>query len=414
MFYQTNLYNGQPQYDRVNIGSTRTDAYSNRPLPIKGSPPRASNYHRKLALMTSVSGTKLDRGNGVWSTSGDSRSWFSLAGHPHGSAYSSPDVSVPGWMSDKVIQECVLELNGNSANILEDLGQAVQTANMAADLLFGIWLAYKAFRQGKPKSAQAVMDELMSKYKGAPTKPAWQSPARKRAGGKRQKHRSPLNRYPKGSAQAWLVFFYGVMPLISTVEALLTSHQPKDRIFTATRKLSNPVDPMHFISVQNWITCRQNGGKSEQTILCSLTAAVKMGVDQVYTSSLGLTSPSGGIDPIDALVTAWALVPYSFVVDWFIPVERFLRSRTWSAGVIYRDGFITKRLTCNSTFTATYRGVPYSNWNSGGSWPSVLVRSIQVDRKAYLTAAPLSGLNLKVSLSSTQSISALALIVAKG
>jgi hypothetical protein len=75
-------------------------------------------------------------------------------------------------------------------------------------------------------------------------------------------------------------------------------------------------------------------------------------------SSIGILNP---------LQIAWELVPYSFVVDWFMPVGSFLETLTDTAGLTFVSGVRTDRVVSqfNSTYTPPNSGYP--NWDGSFS-----------------------------------------------
>jgi hypothetical protein len=48
--------------------------------------------------------------------------------------------------------------------------------------------------------------------------------------------------------------------------------------------------------------------------------------------AMGLTNP---------LLIAWELLPWSFVVDWFLPVGKFVENMDATAGLTFKDGYLT-------------------------------------------------------------------------
>jgi hypothetical protein len=68
-------------------------------------------------------------------------------------------------------------------------------------------------------------------------------------------------------------------------------------------------------------------------------------------------SQSGFTNPVSL---AWELLPFSFVVDWFLPIGPYLESLDSWGGLILLDG-------CETTFS---RGsMDYSRYYVGQSWP---------------------------------------------
>lgn len=64
----------------------------------------------------------------------------------------------------------------------------------------------------------------------------------------------------------------------------------------------------------------------------------------VTAGELGLTNPA---------LVAWELVPYSFVVDWFLPIGDWLQAQTSLLGLSFSDLSITTTITKRAQFVDT-------------------------------------------------------------
>lgn len=360
---QTNFYYRPTWWwkDTVHT-STPVFWYSNKPPITKGTPPFATDYFRKIGVISSLSVYKGSTSAYTWR--GDSaihNNAITLYGTPYGTSYGSNTVTIPGWMTDKVIQGCIEDLHDLRANILEDFAQALSTVDT-------MWTVYKLilalFVSCLRKDFRYVRREL-----------------RKRG-------------LPSTAANGWLMYYYGIRPLVSTLYALSDSYHPKVKVRTVSRKVTQAVDPKGFVT---WAYDVTASGRAEQGAKCGMSVAVNLTADMSMRNALGISQMS------DLRATAWALVPYSFVVDWLLPVERFLRTRTWASGLKYQSGYVDKRLFCDSTYSRP-------NGFGPGTPATARVRALLFERLAYNTYTPPSGLNLKLSLTSTQSVSALALI----
>jgi hypothetical protein len=70
------------------------------------------------------------------------------------------------------------------------------------------------------------------------------------------------------------------------------------------------------------------------------------------TDAFGLSNP---------LTVAWEIIPFSFVVDWFLPVGDALKGLTAFSGLEFHDGWITRK-----TFTSATGTVDLKSFTSGG------------------------------------------------
>jgi len=95
----------------------------------------------------------------------------------------------------------------------------------------------------------------------------------------------------------------------------------------------------------------------------------------IQLSSLGITNPA---------VVAWELVPYSFVVDWFLPIGSWLDSLDAAVGYNFRGGSYTYR----ESFMRNYRyfgdGVDATLWCNVTGWS----KGKKLDRGVY-SSSPL-------------------------
>lgn len=132
---------------------------------------------------------------------------------------------------------------------------------------------------------------------------------------------------PRDAAGLFLEWHFGWEPLI------------KD-IYTACDILQNDVEPKLVVgkaSANGFVrkaiapfTWSQN-----MSIKCSVKMQAQVSVSNPNlhrASQLGLTNPAA---------VAWELIPFSFLVDWFIPVGNFLNSWSDLHGLVLENSFTT-------------------------------------------------------------------------
>lgn len=115
--------------------------------------------------------------------------------------------------------------------------------------------------------------------------------------------------------EAWLEYTFGWVPLISDIGAAVNVMQgaglPPERI-RGSAHVSSGID---YDSVQepyrDIIQGMGHGSVSLSSRVVSVNPNLRL------ANSLGFTNPAH---------VAWDLVPFSFVVDWFLPVGKFLQS----------------------------------------------------------------------------------------
>lgn len=349
-----------------------TRAVSYRTPTVKSNGVLPTNFSRKVGRIDSLSDVRVTTSSHkLEANQSIGFRGLTLDESPHGHLYSNGTVTPPSWLTNACIQGCIQTLNDKRALIMEDFFQAKQTVDMAVgifNLIVKLFLlAWKRDWRGLRRLLRSVGHE----------------PTRKVANG-------------------WLMFYYGIRPLVGTMSAILDSYEPRVRLLSATRKDRTPADPDEF--VKGYSNCVTEG-KAEWLVQCKLFVSVKQDSTIRAWNAFGFT---GDDRDIDALILFWALTPYSFVVDWILPVERFLSTRMWSSGIDYQYGFVSKNLEADLVATELN---PMTGGGDSGALPKARVRCKMFQRTTYNTYSPPSGLALNLTLTPTNLVNAAALII---
>lgn len=184
------------------------------------------------------------------------------------------------------------QVRGHDFNLGVALGEAHTTARMIGDTAITIARAIRDVKRGNLVSAA------------------------KRLGlRKAPKHTSPK----KTAANNWLEYQYGWMPLLSDVhsgaEALAHNLRPAYKMRYKARFTQR--DPAEFYSTAHPWNYRINNYIAKQYIYEMTESSVP-----TLPQNLGLADPE---------VVAWELVPFSFVLDWFLPIGDYLSLRAESS-----------------------------------------------------------------------------------
>lgn len=151
----------------------------------------------------------------------------------------------------------------------------------------------------------------------------------------------------EAASRAWLQMQYGWKPLLSdvkgAVEALDTSKQSDLKLFRCQGRGSAIESDIITSSGVNGfdLKCvRTTEYFVKYTSFHRITASATQ-----MSTSLGLQNPA---------VLAWELLPYSFVVDWFLPIGEYLSSIDATSGCTFSTGSRTTvlRQTVEATWTA--------------------------------------------------------------
>jgi hypothetical protein len=229
-------------------------------------------------------------------------------------------------------------------NDAQAFAERKQTVDLFATTARRLTLSFTSLRKGRVSECFSHLGiSLSSKSAG------WHNRFKKRY------TKDPFN----ASAQAWLELQYGWKPLLQDV-------------YGAAEKLASiPFEPM-VNTVRSQGACERTD-VSDLSIdggydVCYSSVSARAGYTLTYTvsnpvlreaSSVGLTNPA---------LLAWELLPYSFVVDWFLPIGTYLEHVNSSFGLEFLRG---SRFTKSIVTASGSRSQSYSNGLYSGSYSQV-------------------------------------------
>lgn len=224
-----------------------------------------------------------------------------------------------GNMQARAITECLLKLQDGKASLGETAATAHQALNLIADTGIVLFKGLRALKHGDFGAAKALF--------GNPSKSA---------------------------ANAWLAYIYGWKPLMQDIHGaweVLRELTPKAKLIHARRRLSEDIATGEFIvySGGDGIYHKSNERSAKVTVTCHLTAQVNNSI----------TYDAGRIGLINPIAVAWDLVPFSFLIDWCMPIGNVLQGFDALAGLDYVGGYVSQLGVGNFTAEETY---DYTAW----------------------------------------------------
>lgn len=141
------------------------------------------------------------------------------------------------------------------------------------------------------------------------------------------------------AAKEYLAYVYGLKPLMQDVynlSQLAKGQAQKTLLFKGVGRATRmQVAKPGRVGAQSASLCDLLQGEGIYKVKCTVWARIDPDTASLRSlNQLGLLNPLG---------LAWDLVPYSFCVDWFLPVGPVLYAMTAPAGLIFVDGSISIR-----------------------------------------------------------------------
>lgn len=199
---------------------------------------------------------------------------------------------------------------------------------------------------------------------------------------------------PRDASSLWLEFWFGWSPLLGDIHG-------------AMEVLSSPFPWGHFEAkasvTESWNYSLSNSDFSEIQEASAVLYRCQQGIDlRVQNPNVVLAGQLGVLNPLSV---AWALVPFSFLVDWFVDVQSWLDSLTDFAGCEVQQPYTT--LSIKATVTGKRTGK--APWFTGRTAPRNY-RLAYVKRSTTLST-PLPVGKMITRLSYTRAATAMSLVV---
>lgn len=275
----------------------------------KGKPPTPTTYSARHAKMSSNNKSVTDANHASMSASA-----YSLIS---GGSYTLSSAA-----QNRLAERVGTAMRGaDRAALALTVVQWRSSALMVAGRAVQLARAASAIRKGDVRGAGRLLTN-------GPSGNTWDSVMRKRGWSAQKMREQP--------SQAWLEGHFGWAPLIQDIyqSVDVMSSSPAWDAVTAS------VSEKHPISAET-VTNRWNGDTVTTSDLAMVTISARAGCmswvsnpNTALASSLGLTNPA---------YVAWDAVPFSFVVDWFVPVGSYLRSFDAYLGFSYKNEWMTQR-----------------------------------------------------------------------
>lgn len=295
----------------------------------------------------------------------------------------------------RIIDSAEIQLNGNLA---QDLAQWSQTTRLIGDTAMRLSRAIKEVRLRNFETAAWTLFSTSPEHvreRGYPKNVAF--------------HKGHYPSVSKSLADNWLAFQYGWKPLLQDIEGSMRSladYYHKNPNLVRTARASASFETETVVPIGNLSTTFTKCG--DMTVITK--SSCKIGFRYTVASRLTqFLAQTGFTNPINLL---WEVLPYSFVVDWFLPIGPYLETLSAYHGLAFQDGFVTK-FTSQSTFAAyQYKGylLPPNaavKWDTCGRYSRLW---LQLDRTKLSDFPTSERPMLKNPFSTTHALNALALL----
>ncbi len=305
-----------PSGNITNPDSTRRELDVNRRSYLSVSTPgypkvlRNNPHYSYINQWRREEGTFKDTNlsNGYYSIATIGLDWTNIELIPSGCPYSLIGVSHDPTSLRKALDAAMDEVKDSKVNLAQFIAERQQVVNMVNDIVDRITKSITAIRRRDFRSATRALG-LTSNPRGL----------------------------SKSVANNWLAYQYGWKPLLSDVkgaaEHLAQSHYGRPALIKVKKMRSYTAPVLSWVGRNSW------GGP--MTVIFNERKTIShVGLIFEVTSDLVRENQQLGIT--DPLTLAWELTPYSFVVDWFLPVGNFLQRLNYDSGLSFREGYTSQ------------------------------------------------------------------------
>lgn len=232
---------------------------------------------------------------------------------------------------DKIVNKLLSNMSQNKVNVAQFIAERRQTASLVASTALRLYQAINNLKRG---NLVGVSHSLLG------------------SGPK-----SRVQRAVGGIPEQWLALQYGWKPLLQDVYGsceelanLAAGVQPD--VIEVSASASTTIDDCSFVT-------GGDGGWIPPVEWKSSGGSVHGHGSIVSTVSVDFINGASRTGIINPVTLAWELLPWSFVVDWFLPVGNFLERCNASDGLTFSRGYIAQKWSMN--WRASLHGSPHTS-----------------------------------------------------
>ncbi len=273
------------------------------------------------------------------------------------------DKTPPQDLADLARNKLLGKIKDSSVNLGVVYGERQRTADLVGSTAANIASAYRNLRRGNFTKAAEDLGV----------------PAAKR--GRSRFNKDYAKRGADAAAGGWLALQYGWKPLLEdiygSVDAIRRRNESPQYVTTTKRQ-------QRLTPEARLVVTKNSGLKTTKLLYGFKRTDVKYGVTYYKAPSPARTMAQLGIS--NPLLVAWELVPYSFVVDWFLPVGGYLEGLDATNGLEFYSGYRTLFSLVEATEIITSSG-EYNEQYTDNNFTTSSFKEVYVNR-ATLSAFP--------------------------
>lgn len=250
----------------------------------------------------------------------------------------------------KVVNDLLLKIKDQKINLAQATAERAQTAKTVGDAALRLAAAIRALRKGRLGDAAGALG-IHGKVN-------------------RRDGRNYFKQQ-RAFASGWLELQYGWRPLLNDVygaaEALAKAYYlpPVEKVVKVRKILTEKSNSVVVNSTASYTDIERS--TTYIRYVCSFTTGSPV---TKSLAELGITNPA---------LVAWELVPWSFVIDWFVPIGDFISSLDATLGLQFQHGTKTVYLNGSTRRQITYGPSPgFGGVRSG--WANCSCDQITVTR----------------------------------
>lgn len=254
-------------------------------------------------------------------------------------------------LEQRAVVKALGKLKNQQVNLAVAIGERKETAELLISTLSGLTHAARSLRKGNLRGVARGLG--LSKV-----------------------HKPKGQTFP----QKWLEYQYGWSPLYQDVYGAIKELHQKDTEEPQRNSVTVKALVKKNIGFSTFNKYNYARGSLLNVVgeeLCFVRLDYFMKNDFLQSlSRLGITNP---------VEVAWELVPFSFVVDWFLPIGNYISSFDAALGFQFRGGSVTRfvKRTCSGGIRGTAPSPSNPYLYSKSTYGSFSRRGLKLDRAVY-------------------------------